>query len=82
MADILFCTHCGYKGKPKTITKGSFFIEILLWVCFIVPGLCYSIWRVTSRHKACPSCGAPHMIPLDSPKAQQILDLKPRVPEQ
>lgn len=73
MAKELLCTNCGFQGKPKTKTRGSILIEIILWICLIVPGLIYSIWRHASRFKICPSCAAPNMIPLDSPKAQQIL---------
>jgi hypothetical protein len=38
-----------------------------------MPGIVYSVWRVTSRYKACPACGAPNMIPLDSPRAKQAM---------
>lgn len=65
----LLCRNCGYQGLAKTITKGSIFIEIILWICFIIPGLIYSIWRISSRYKACPKCKAPNMVSLDSPMA-------------
>jgi len=73
MAKELLCTKCGHKGKPKLFTKGSIFIEIVLWICFIIPGLIYSIWRHASRYKGCPKCNEPNMIPLDSPIAQKML---------
>ncbi len=73
MAKYLLCLNCGTQGKPKLKTKGSIFTEILLWLFLIIPGLIYSIWRLSSRSEVCPSCGAPNMIPLDSPKAQEIL---------
>lgn len=63
------CMTCGTSGLPKVITKGSIFIEIFLWLCLIVPGLIYSIWRLSSRHKACPSCGSPTLVPVASPAA-------------
>ena len=72
MAKELMCTNCGFKGKPKLITKGSILIELVLWICLILPGLIYSIWRHASRYKGCPSCGAANMIPLDSPIAQKL----------
>jgi len=72
----MLCLHCASQGKPKTKTKGSFLIEVILWLCFILPGLIYSIWRVSSRYKVCPACGQPGMIPLDSPRAQQFLSEK------
>ena len=72
MAKELVCLNCGYIGKPKKVTKGSFAIEIILWLLMIVPGVVYSIWRLTTRHEACPTCGAINMIPLDSPKGQEL----------
>jgi hypothetical protein len=64
----LVCTNCGFRGKSKRVTKGSFLIELVLWLMLIVPGLIYSIWRLTSRYSACPQCGAGNMIPIDSRK--------------
>lgn len=72
MAKELICLNCGTKAKPKLKTKGSIFIELILWLCFLIPGLIYSVWRHTTRYKACPACGAPNMAPLDSPAAQRI----------
>ena len=64
-----FCTSCGHQGVAKTVTRGSIVIEILLWICFLVPGIIYSIWRLTSKHKACPKCGAQSLIGPESPVA-------------
>lgn len=73
MAKELICKSCGTIGKPKTITKGSIFIEIVLWIAFIVPGLIYSIWRHTSRYKACKQCYSSELVPKTSPIGQKIL---------
>ena len=77
MAKDMYCQNCGAIGKPKTRTKGSFLIEVFLWLCLIIPGVIYSLWRLTSREKVCPSCGAPNMIPADSPKARAALAERP-----
>lgn len=76
MGKEFLCVNCGYKGKPKTKTKGSMVIEIILWICLIVPGVIYSVWRLASRYSACPSCGALNMIPADSPRGIEILKRK------
>jgi hypothetical protein len=68
------CSNCGYAGKYRTITKGSFFIEIILWILMILPGLIYTVWRVSSRYKACPQCDAPNMIPVSSPRGKKLLE--------
>ena len=73
MAKELLCAKCGHQGNPKVVTKGSIFIEIMLWLFFIVPGIIYSIWRLSNRYRACPKCKEPNMIPLDSPVAKKML---------
>lgn len=67
------CTHCGTVGVPKTVTKGSFLIEIVLWLCLLVPGFIYSVWRLTTRRKACRVCGSSGMVPLNSPMGLRLL---------
>ena len=73
MAKDLVCASCGYRGAPKRHTKGSMVIELALWLLLIVPGLIYSLWRLSSKYDGCPKCGAPNMIPADSLVAQKIL---------
>jgi hypothetical protein len=68
----LICSNCGTVGTPKTVTKGSILIEIVLWICFIVLGIIYSIWRLSTRTKACRSCGAENMVPLNSPMGKKL----------
>ena len=73
MSEEIVCTSCGYVGEPKTITKGSMGVEIILWLCFLIPGLIYSVWRLSSRYDGCPSCGQTTLIPRASPMAQKFL---------
>lgn len=68
------CMMCGTEGTPKRITKGSTGIELILWLCVIVPGLIYSMWRLSSRQDACPACGSTQLVPLDTPVATKHRD--------
>jgi hypothetical protein len=68
----MYCPQCGTIDKPKTTTKGSFGIELILWLCMILPGALYSVWRLTTRGPACAKCGAKELIPPDSPRARQL----------
>ena len=79
MATRMYCPNCGTWGRPKTYTKGSFALEVLLWLCLLLPGILYSVWRLASRYKGCPICKAPNMLPEHSPKAQEAL-AKSRLP--
>lgn len=65
----VFCTSCGHEGPAKSVTRGNLAIEIILWLCFFVPGLIYSVWRLSSKYKACTSCGARSLVPVNSPVA-------------
>lgn len=73
MKATMICPQCGTAGRPKTYTKGSMAIELLAWLCFLIPGLFYSIWRWTSRYRGCPHCGADHMVPLASPRGKKLV---------
>jgi hypothetical protein len=76
----MICPTCGGQGKPVAKVRGSFWIEAILWLCLIVPGVIYSIWRLGSRHMTCPHCQAAGVIPLDTPRGQELI--KRFAPEQ
>jgi hypothetical protein len=81
MDKVFVCTNCGFIGQPKKFTKGSLLWEVILWILFIVPGIFYSIWRLSSRYEGCPKCQSPNMIPEDTPKAQEIIRNQKLSPE-
>jgi len=62
VTNTIRCPNCNYTGPGKKIIKGSIAAEILLWVMFLLPGLIYSIWRITSKYYGCPKCQYPHVI--------------------
>ncbi len=68
------CTQCGFVGKPSQKAKGSGFIELVLWLAFLVPGIIYSIWRRSSPPQICTQCKSTAVIPVDSPRAKKILE--------
>lgn len=73
MSKELICSQCGYVGNTKSYTPGSIVIEILMYCMFIIPGLIYSFWRISSRKKVCGSCGSQNLIPQDSPMGRKLL---------
>ena len=68
----LICTKCGSKKPPVYKTRGNLLIEIILWLCLIIPGLLYSIWRQSTKFKVCQECGNPDVIPLNSPIGKRV----------
>jgi hypothetical protein len=71
-SDDYICTVCGYLGKPKNNTKGNFVLEVALWFFLIIPGIIYSLWRITNKYRGCPKCNSTAIIPLDTPNGQAI----------
>ena len=71
--NLTICTQCGTVGKPKMVPPGSFVVEFALWLLFILPGLIYSVWRVSTKRRTCRTCGAvDSFVPLSSPMGQRI----------
>lgn len=68
----MICTVCGTAAEPKRITKGSTLIELILWLCLLVPGLIYSIWRLSTRYDACSKCASSQLVPVDSPVGKRL----------
>ncbi len=65
----MYCKTCGHSGPTATKTPGSLAIEIVLWLMLIVPGIIYSLWRISARKAACTACGSTDLVPPDSPVA-------------
>jgi hypothetical protein len=70
--ESLICTTCGTQtDMPQSKARGSFVIEIILWLAFIIPGLLYSLWRQSTRQKVCPSCGNATLIVANTPDGRR-----------
>lgn len=65
------CVQCCQAVAPRL--PGSGWIELILWLCYLVPGLIYSIWRRSEGAIICPYCKTPTMVPVHSPAGQAIL---------
>lgn len=74
MAKDTICRNCQTVGKPRKSMPGNPAIEIALWLCFIIPGLVYSMWRRSKAKVECAKCGRDDtLLPLKSPMGQQLL---------
>ena len=62
---------CGTADTPTT--RGSYLLEGALWVCFLVPGFLYTLWRQPARGRTCRTCGHVSMIPLGTPMAAKVV---------
>jgi hypothetical protein len=75
------CTSCGSQVRPRSITPGTMGMELLLWLCFLVPGIIYSIWRIASGYNGCPVCKNRNLVPIGTPAAQSILRAQSGAPD-
>lgn len=78
MAEPVVCTVCETVDYPRRHTRGSFALEVALWCTFIVPGVIYSLWRVSTREHVCRACGRPATVPFDTPVARRIVEAADR----
>jgi hypothetical protein len=67
---LWICTDTGEIGAPKAVTKGSIGIEIILWLFMLVPGLIYSVWRLSTRNPGIN--GNTNIIKIDTPRGRQL----------
>jgi hypothetical protein len=65
------CETCGSVGFAVTQTKGSLLTELILWLFFLLPGMIYSAWRLTTRQKVCRHCGGKTIL-IGTPRGQQL----------
>ncbi len=77
----MICAHCGYIGKTERFSKGSYLLEIILWMMLFVPGTLYTTWRFFNEYHACPICRNMTMTPLDSTLGKKIANEKERMNE-
>jgi hypothetical protein len=75
------CKDCGHYGVAKASAQGSIWIEIVLWLFLLVPGLVYSAWRVSKKGKCCAVCGSFDTLPPASPLAAELVARFGRDPE-
>jgi hypothetical protein len=68
-----YCLDCGFVGQPEQYKPGTFQMELGLWLLFLVPGVIYSVWRLSARYQRCAKCGNKRIVPTDSPVAQAAL---------
>ena len=74
MKEDMLCVNCGFVGQPRKHVGGSMIVELALWLFMILPGLIYSVWRLSTVKMVCPKCEAPNMIPKISPMGCKILN--------
>lgn len=71
----MICTRCGTVQKNDRALPGSGWIELVLWLAAVVPGVIYSIWRRSSLTPGrCTSCGSRDLVELTSPVGRKLAE--------
>lgn len=60
-----YCTSCS-TYSTKTKMKGNGWIELVLYLCYLVPGIIYSVWRRSGNNQLCVACGSSKVISAES----------------
>lgn len=67
------CKQCGSITKTADSLPGSGWIELILWLCYLVPGVIYSIWRRAKKNVACTACASRELVNVTSPVGERLV---------
>lgn len=66
------CPVCGTEAAANERRRGNIFIELVLWLFLIIPGIIYSSWRLEMWMNVCRLCGHERMISLNTPMGRKL----------
>lgn len=70
---MLVCNNCNNIAKTG-VMKGSGWIELILWLAYVIPGVIYSIWRRSEKNSVCPFCGKNQLKLVEVPDTSDLRD--------
>jgi len=56
-----YCNSC-HNHTPTALMKGNGWVEFVLYLFYIVPGIIYSVWRRSAPPNVCPLCQSPGLV--------------------
>jgi hypothetical protein len=69
----IVCMQCRYFGNPVWKKRGSSGAETVAWLFFPL-GIPYTLWRILSKRKVCKQCGGTHIVDMDSPSGEMMMN--------
>ena len=73
MSGQYFCNACN-NFTPTALRKGSGWIELILYLFYIIPGIIYSVWRRSGEPTVCPICKAAALVPAATAKPRPVVN--------
>ena len=64
------------KWKPEPFHLVRFAGVLFLYLCYVIPGVLYTLWRIHTRPRVCRACESPRIVPEGSPRARQLATAK------
>lgn len=68
----MICKNCGSTHAGTRALPGSGWIELILWLFALLPGVIYSIWRRGQRKPVCEACGSRDLVGLGTPAGKAL----------
>jgi len=66
-----YCNAC-HNHSANAKMKGNGWVELLLYLLYIAPGLIYSVWRRSGTRNICPVCTKDALVPAASAKSVPV----------
>lgn len=71
--NVAVCKNCEEIGQVTEKMPGNGWVEIVLYLFWIAPGIVYSVWRRKSKKQVCGSCGSDQLVAAKTRAGQQII---------
>lgn len=69
----LICKQCGTAHQGERVLPGNGWIEFVLYIAYVFPGIIYSIWRRSKKQTpTCAACGSRELVGLDTPVGRKL----------
>lgn len=69
----MVCKSCEEVDTPVESMPGNGWVEAILYLFYIAPGVIYSVWRRKGKKKVCSACGSSDVVPAASRAGRRIL---------
>lgn len=71
--NLAVCKHCEEIGQVDLKMPGNGWVEFVLYLCYIAPGIIYSVWRRKGKKQVCGACRSDQLVAAKTRMGQQII---------